>query len=70
MLTKMEKDSLTSLEGRRNTLLLEREETWRLKSRAIWLECREDNTIFFHAYAKGRKVVNTIWSLVDDKGRR
>ena len=31
------KEALTRLEGRRNTLLLEKEEAWRLKSRAIWL---------------------------------
>ena len=62
------KEALTRLEGRRNTLLLEREEAWRLKSRAIWLECGDDNTKFFHAYARGRKVANTIWSLQDEEG--
>ena len=48
MLNQETKENLIRIEGRRNTLLLEREETWRLKSRAIWLECRDDNTIFFH----------------------
>ena len=47
---------------------MEKEETWRLKSRAIWLECGDDNTKFFHAYARGRKVANTVWSLKDDLG--
>ena len=29
------KDSLVRLQGRRNSILLDKEETWRLKSRAI-----------------------------------
>lgn len=62
------KDFLIRLEGRRNTLLSEKEETWRLKSRAIWLECGDDNTKFFHAYSRGRKAANTIWSLKDEDG--
>ena len=62
------KEALTRLEGRRTTLLLEKEEAWRLKSRAIWLECGDDNTKKFHAYAQGRKVANTIWSLQDEEG--
>ena len=59
---------MSNLEGRRNTLLLEKEETWRLKRRAIWLACGDDNTKKIHAYARGRKVVNTIWNLCDDDG--
>jgi hypothetical protein len=39
------------------------------KKRAIWLENGDENTIFFQAYAKGRKVENTIWSLKDQEGR-
>ena len=65
MLTQMDKDTLIRMEGRRNTLLLEKEETWILKSRATWMECGDENTNFFHAYARGRKDSNTIWSLVD-----
>ena len=34
------------------------------------LECGDENTNFFHAYAKGRKSLNTIWFLEDDRGRR
>jgi hypothetical protein len=40
-----------------------------IKSRAIWLENGDENTIFFQAYTKGRKAANTIWSLKDREGR-
>jgi hypothetical protein len=56
---------LLQLEKKRIKLLKEKEETWRLKSRAIWLESGDENTKFFQAYAKGRKNVNTIWHLKD-----
>eukprot|EP00253_Pinus_taeda_P017096 PITA_17096 len=42
---------------------------WRLKSRAIWLKAGDENTNFFHNYAKGIKSANTIWSLKDEEGR-
>jgi hypothetical protein len=41
---------------------------WRLKSRAIWLSCGDENTKFFQAYAKGRKLANTIWGLRKREG--
>eukprot|EP00253_Pinus_taeda_P010711 PITA_10711 len=50
-------------------ILLEKEEEWRQKSRAIWLKAGDENTKFFHNYAKGRKSVNTIWKLKDQNGR-
>ena len=68
MMNPMKKDGLIRLEGRRITLLLEKEEMWRLKSQAIWLECGDDNTKFFHTYARGRKETNTVWILVDEHG--
>jgi hypothetical protein len=45
------------------------EETWILKSRALWLENGDENTKLFHAYSKGRKEANTIWSLKDQEAR-
>ena len=68
MLNPETKENLIRFEGIRNSLLLEREDTWRLKSRATWLECGDDNTKFFHAYARGRKVVDTVRRLIDDQG--
>ena len=64
------KDTLVRLQSRRNTILLDMEETWILKSKAIWLECGDENTNFFHSYARGRKALNTIWSLENSLGRR
>ena len=40
-----------------------------MKSRAIWLECGDENTKKFHSYARGRKALNTIWSLEDSMER-
>ena len=39
-----------------------------MKSRATWLECGDNNTNFFHAYAIGRKAANTVWSLENEHG--
>ena len=68
-LTQESKDSLVNLQGKRNTIVLDKEETWILKSRAIWFECGDENTNFFHSYARGRKALNTIWILEDRLGR-
>ena len=52
--------NLSTLELCRNKLLKEKEEVWRLKSRAICLESGDDNTKFFQTFAKGRKMQNNI----------
>eukprot|EP00253_Pinus_taeda_P006972 PITA_06972 len=67
--TQASKDRILSLEKSQNQILLAKEEEWRLKSRAIWLKSGDENTSFFHNYAKGRKFTNTIWSLKDEEGR-
>lgn len=41
------RDYIKSLKTRRRKVLLDNEEKWRLKSRAIWLSVRDENTIFF-----------------------
>jgi len=59
------KEDLLSLEKKRRQLLQAREAEWRLKSRALWLQNGDENTKLFQAYAKGRKMENTIWGLKD-----
>jgi hypothetical protein len=49
------------LEARYRKLLVDREEDWRLKSRAIWLKSGDDNIKLFQAFARGRKNLNTIF---------
>ena len=63
-----DKEELVMKEKCRRDILVERKEIWRLKSRAIWLNSGDENTKFFHAYAIGRKMKNTIWELNDDDG--
>lgn len=67
-LTYVLKLSLVQKEKRRKEILEEREALWCPKSRAIWLLSGDENTKFFHAYAKGRKAQNTIWEMQDDRG--
>jgi len=67
--TQESKERILSLEKLKNQILLAKEEEWRLKSRAIWLKAGDENTSFFHNYAKGRKSANTIWNLKIDEGR-
>jgi hypothetical protein len=64
------KEELLALEKWRRKILEAREEEWHLKIWALWLEKGDDNTKFFQAYAKGRKMDNTIWSLKDSEGRK
>eukprot|EP00253_Pinus_taeda_P003892 PITA_03892 len=52
----------------RKRILQTREKSWHLKSRAIWLQARDDNTKFFYNYAKGRKNSNTIWEMKKANG--
>jgi hypothetical protein len=59
------RENLKSLEARRRQLMADQEATWSLKSHAIWLDNGDENTKLFHAYAKGQKFANTIWSLKD-----
>lgn len=63
------KDQYNNLIAKRAQILKEREESWRLRSRATWLTEGDNNTKFFHKFANGRKAINTIWELKDDRGQ-
>jgi len=64
-----DKTTLIELDGQRSNILQDREETWRLRSRAISLKVGDDNTKFFHNYAKGRRACNTIWKIPTNHGK-
>lgn len=51
------------MENQKEKILLEKEEQWRLKSRAMWLQVGDGNTKFFHNFTNCRKATNTIWQL-------
>eukprot|EP00253_Pinus_taeda_P031311 PITA_31311 len=59
----VDKCRLIDLENKKAKILKEREESIRLRSWAIWIQAGDDNTKFFHNFAKCRKVSNTIWKL-------
>eukprot|EP00253_Pinus_taeda_P006382 PITA_06382 len=65
---KLERAQLFALETKKAKLLRQKEEDWRLKSRAIWLQAGEENTKFFQQHANGYKATNTIWELSDQNG--
>eukprot|EP00253_Pinus_taeda_P031908 PITA_31908 len=60
----------TSLISKRSQILKEREESWRLRSRAIWLLEGDANTKYYHKFANGWKIINTIWELKDEHGHQ
>jgi len=39
-----------------------------LKSRALWIDCGDNNTRFFHNFANHRRVSNAIWDILDTNG--
>ena len=57
-----------ALEAEKAILLRQKEEDWRLKSRAIWLQAGDENTRFFQQHANGRRAANSIWELTDLNG--
>jgi len=67
--TEVSREFLRNLVEKRMKILADKEVTWRLKRREIWLENGYENTKFFHAFAKGQKVANIIWSLKDQEYR-
>jgi len=54
---------LVALQKAKKKLLEAKEVEWNLKSKALWMKNGYGNTKLFQAYAKGRKMSNTIWIL-------
>lgn len=52
---------LVEMEAQRSKILLAQEETWQLRSKAIWLQAGDGNIKFFHKFANERKASDTIW---------
>jgi hypothetical protein len=48
------REELVQVELRRRSILAEKEALWRLKSRAIWLACGDENTKFSTPLPKAR----------------
>jgi hypothetical protein len=61
--------SLKLLEQERSKILIENEEQWRQRSRAIWLQSGDLNTRFFHSYASFRRNRKYLWELKDEEGQ-
>lgn len=59
-------DKLKSLEVEHKQHLLIEEQSWRLKSRAVWLKTGDKNTKFFHKFAFGRRSANAIWHIEEN----
>eukprot|EP00253_Pinus_taeda_P008242 PITA_08242 len=72
-------DGIYTIEGSKeqfNSLITEctqilkcRDESWRLRSRAIWLKEGDANTTFYHKFTNGRKAINSIWELRDEQNQ-
>ena len=50
------KTDFIELETKRNKLLIDQEEHWRIKSRAIWIKSGDLNTKKIHQFAKGGSI--------------
>ena len=52
----------------KESLLLQEEKKWRLKSRALWLAEGDQNMNFVHKYASQRKNISTIQEFKNKRG--
>lgn len=57
------------MEAHKHKLLRIEEEEWRLKSRALWLKCGDNNTNFFHNFTNQRRIHNSIWDFQNELGQ-
>jgi hypothetical protein len=63
-----ELDRLNVLRSRKAKILKIDEDTWWLKSRVVWLQKGDNNTIFFHFYVDYQRKHNAIWDILTDDG--
>lgn len=69
ILSSMDISKVMELEARKLSILKLEEKTWRQKSRAMWLEKGDLNTIFFYYYVDNRRVKYSIWELYGLNGQ-
>jgi len=62
------KSQISVLLARKDDILRLEEQSWLLKSRAIWLKSGERDTKIFHKFAEGRRKTNTIWDIQSVNG--
>jgi hypothetical protein len=60
--------NLINLEFERNKYLKAKEELWRQRSRAIWVQSGDQNTKFFHQFSSHRRNSKHIWEIRDVTG--
>jgi hypothetical protein len=63
-----EERHLRQLESNRNNHLRNEEETWRIRSRATWIQSGDSNTKFFHKMASYNRNQKHIWELQKENG--
>jgi hypothetical protein len=68
LVTSDKREQCKALEIKLYLVLLENEHTWRLKSRALWIEVGDHNSQFFQNISNHRKIFNSIWELEDSYG--
>ena len=65
ILPELDAHIMDSLKVKKGKLLAHEVLTWRLKSRALWIEQGDSNTKYFHSFATSRCNHKTIWDLDD-----
>ena len=68
ILTDCEAAQLSHLKCRKENLLAHQVLTWKLKSRANWINEGDSNTNLFHCYASARRNSKYIWALLNQVG--
>jgi hypothetical protein len=59
---------IKELDKEQTKILYVKEDMWRQKSKAIWLQKGDQNTKFFHLFASYKRNQKTIWEIQDENG--